>query len=216
VADHRSAHEVVRGIEANGGGAIALQGDASSEADVVKLFSEIDKRVGKLDALVNNVGIVPPPARIEDIDADRLTRLFAVNVTSAFLCAREAVRRMSTRNGGKGGAIVNMSSSSAARIGSPARYVDYAASKSAIDRLTIGLAEEVAAEGIRVNAVRPGVINDGLDGAMESVRGTAWSGARVPMNRAGRREEIAEAILWLLSDEASFTTGALLDVSGGL
>jgi NAD(P)-dependent dehydrogenase (short-subunit alcohol dehydrogenase family) len=212
VTDSRSAQEVVGDIRALGGNAIAIQADASSESDVRQLFSEIDERFGALHALVNAVGSVPPPATIENISAARLSRLFAVNVTSAFICAREAVRRMSTRNGGLGGAIVNISSS-AARLGSSTEYLDYAASKSAVDRLTVGLAADVASEGIRVNAVRPGVIGDG---AIEELRRADEIGVSIPMNRTGRLEEIAQAILWLLSDDASFTTGTLLDVSGGL
>jgi len=181
---------------------------------VVRLFETVDRELGRLTALVNNAGVLETQMRVDQMDAARLNRVFAANVTGSFLCAREAVRRMSSRHGGAGGAIVNVSSA-ASRIGSPGEYVDYAASKAAIDTFTIGLAKEVAAEGIRVNAVRPGVIyteihaSGGEPGRVDRVK------SAIPMQRGGQAEEVAQAVLWLLSDEASYTTGALLDVTGG-
>ena len=212
--DEAAAAEVVRSIEAGGGRALAVRADVSVEADVVRLFETADRELGALSALVNNAGILERQMRVEEMDAERLARIFATNVTGAFLCAREAVRRMSTKRGGSGGGIVNVSSA-AARLGSPGEYVDYAASKGAIDTFTLGLAQEVAAEGIRVNAVRPGFVDTeihasgGEPNRLERVR------AYIPLKRAGRPEEVAQAILWLLSDEASYSTGAILDVSGG-
>jgi NAD(P)-dependent dehydrogenase (short-subunit alcohol dehydrogenase family) len=209
-----AADEVVGGIRKSGGNAIAVQADVAVEAEVVRLFAETDKALGRVTALVNNAGILQRQMRVEEMDAARIERVFAVNVTGSFLCAREAVKRMSTRHGGAGGAIVNVSSR-ASRLGSPGEYVDYAASKAAVDTLTIGLAREVAADGIRVNAVAPGIIDTeihasgGEPGRVERVKGT------VPMLRGGSAEEVAKAILWLLSDNASYTTGAILDVSGG-
>jgi len=215
LANRAAAEDVTKDIAAKDGTAIAIQADVSAEADVARLFAEIDNRFGRLDALVNNAGIVDRAARVEDIDAARLTRMFAVNVTGAFLCAREAIRRMSTTHGGHGGAIVNVSSA-ASRYGSPNEYVDYAASKGAIDTFTIGLAKEVGAEGIRVNAVRPGM-------TYTEIHASSGDAARVdrvkhiiPMKRGGQPDEIAHAILWLLSDDASYATGTLLDVTGGL
>ena len=201
-------------IQGAGGKAIAVAADVSKEADVVRLFEAVDWELGTVTALVNNVGILEPQGRVESIDGARLQRVFATNVIGSFLCAREAVRRMSTNHGGKGGAIVNVSSA-AARIGSPNEYVDYAASKGAVDTMTIGLAKEVAEEGIRVNAVRPGHIyteihaTGGEPGRVDRVK------SNVPMKRGGQPEEVAHAILWLLSDEASFVTGTILDVTGG-
>jgi NAD(P)-dependent dehydrogenase (short-subunit alcohol dehydrogenase family) len=209
-----AAETVVRGIEAAGGRAIAVPADVSVEADVVRLFERVDAELGRPSVLVNNAGILEPHLRVEDMDAARLARVFATNVVGSFLCAREAVRRMSTRRGGAGGVIVNLSSA-AARLGSPNEYVDYAASKGAIDTFTIGLAKEVAAEGIRVNAVRPGVIytdihaSGGEPGRVDRLK------AAVPMLRGGRPEEVARAILWLASDDASYCTGAILDAAGG-
>lgn len=210
-----SAADVVAAIERDGGEAIAVAADVGREADVLRLFDEVDRRFGEATALVNNAGILERQMRVEEMDAERLTRVFNANVVGSFLCAREAVRRMSTRHGGHGGAIVNVSSV-AARLGSPNEYIDYAASKAAIDTLTVGLAKEVAAEGIRVNAVRPGSIytdihaSGGEPGRVERVK------ARIPMQRGGEAEEIARAIVWLLSDEASYMTGSLVDVAGGL
>ncbi len=197
-----------------GGRAIAIAADVSAEADVLHLFRELDRELGPVTALVNNAGILERQMRLDAMDAARLTRVFAVNVVGSFLCAREALRRMSSRHGGSGGAIVNLSSG-AAVLGSPGEYVDYAASKGAIDTLTIGLAKEVAAEGVRVNAVRPGIIytelhaRGGEPGRVERLR------SGVPMQRGGDPSEVANAVLWLLSDEASYVTGAILDVSGG-
>ena len=214
VRDAHAAHGVIDAIRDAGGRAIAVQADVAKEADVVRLFDETTRQFGTLTALVNNAGILERQGRLEDMDGARLERVFATNITGAFLCAREAVRRMSTRRGGHGGGIVNVSSI-AARLGAPGEYVDYAASKGAIDTLTIGLAREVAEEGIRVNAVRPGVIyteihaSGGEAGRVDRVKGA------VPMKRGGQAEEVARAILWLLSDDASYSTGAFIDVSGG-
>jgi NAD(P)-dependent dehydrogenase (short-subunit alcohol dehydrogenase family) len=209
-----AAEAVVADIERAGGEAFAVAADVAGEADVLRLFETVDARPGRLAALVNNAGILERQTTLLEMDAARWQRVLATNVIGSFLCAREAVRRMSTRLGGAGGAIVNVSSM-AARLGSPGEYVDYAASKGAIDSLTIGLAREVAAEGIRVNAVRPGVIyteihaSGGEPGRVDRVKGA------VPMRRGGRADEVARAILWLLSDEASYSTGAFIDVSGG-
>ncbi len=209
-----AADAVVGEIAANGGQAIAVGADVAAETQVVELFKTVDAQLGTVSALVNNAGILETQMRVEDMDAARLNRIFASNVVSCFLCAREAVRRMSSRHGGGGGAIVNVSSA-AARLGSPGEYVDYAASKGAVDTLTIGLAREVATEGIRVNAVRPGIIytdihaSGGEPGRVERMKET------VPMKRGGRPEEVAAAILWLLSDEASYATGTFIDLAGG-
>jgi NAD(P)-dependent dehydrogenase (short-subunit alcohol dehydrogenase family) len=213
-ADAAAAAEVVRAIEAAGGTAFALQADVADEAEVMRMFEEIDARCGRLDALINNAGILARQMRVEQMDAARINRILATNVTGSFVCAREAVLRMSTRHGGTGGAIVNISSR-AAVLGSAGEYVDYAASKAALDALTIGLSKEVAAEGIRVNGVRPGLIDTtmhasgGEPGRVERLK------ASVPMGRGGQAEEVARAALWLLSDEASYTTGTFIDVSGG-
>ncbi len=214
-SDRAAAEAVVEDVARAGGRAVALGADVSSEPEVLRLFDEAQRALGPLRGLVNNAGILERQARVEDMDAARLSRVFAVNVLGAFLCAREAVRRMSTRRGGVGGAIVNVSSL-ASRLGSPNEYVDYAASKGAIDTLTIGLAKEVAAEGIRVNAVRPGFIytdihaSGGEPGRVDRVK------ERAPMKRGGQPEEVARAILWLLSDEASYSSGTFVDVAGGL
>ena len=209
-----AAGTVVADIERAGGEALAVAADVAQEADVLRLFETVDARLGRLTALVNNAGILERQTTLLGTDAARWQRVLATNVIGSFLCAREAVRRMSSRLGGAGGAIVNVSSM-AAKLGSPGEYVDYAASKGAIDSLTIGLAKEVAAEGIRVNAVRPGVIyteihaSGGEPGRVDRVK------TAVPMQRGGTAEEVARAILWLLSDEASYSTGAFIDVSGG-
>jgi NAD(P)-dependent dehydrogenase (short-subunit alcohol dehydrogenase family) len=209
-----AACAVVDAIEHAGGKAIAAAADVAVEADVIRLFETVDKTWGPLAALVNNAGILERQMRVEKMDAARLNRIFATNITGYFLCAREAVRRMSTKRGGAGGAIVNVSSG-AARLGSPGEYVDYAASKGAIDTMTIGLAQEVAAEGIRVNAVRPATIytdihaSGGEPGRVDRVKES------VPMKRGGETVEVARAILWLLSDEASYSTGTFIDVTGG-
>jgi NAD(P)-dependent dehydrogenase (short-subunit alcohol dehydrogenase family) len=209
-----AAEGVVREIRAGGGRAIAIAGDVAREPDVLSLFDRAASELGPLTALVNNAGILERQGRFDEMDAARFERVFATNITGACLCAREAVRRMSTRHGGMGGAIVNVSSM-AAKLGSPGEYVDYAASKGAIDALTIGLAREVAQEGIRVNAVRPGVIytdihaSGGEAGRVDRVK------AGVPMRRGGEPIEVARAILWLVSDEASYSTGTFIDISGG-
>jgi NAD(P)-dependent dehydrogenase (short-subunit alcohol dehydrogenase family) len=209
-----AADRVVERVEEAGGKAIAVAADVSVERDVVAMFAETDRMLGRISALVNNAGIVDLRSRVEDMSAERIQRMLAVNVTGSFLCAREAVKRMSTRNGGKGGAIVNISSI-AARLGGPGEYVDYAASKGAIDTFTIGLAKEVGGEGIRVNAVRPGVIRTEIHAASGDPGRVVRLGEAAPLQRPGDPEEIARSILWLLSDEASYITGALLDVSGG-
>jgi NAD(P)-dependent dehydrogenase (short-subunit alcohol dehydrogenase family) len=209
-----AADTVVETIVRAGGKALAVAADVAVEGDVVRLFETVDRELGMVTALVNNAGILAQQARVEEMDAARLQRIFATNVVGCFLCAREAVRRMSTRHGGCGGAIVNVSSG-AARLGAPGEYVDYAASKGAIDTLTVGLAKEVAAEGIRVNAVRPGFIytdihaSGGEPGRVDRLK------ELVPMKRGGQAIEVAQAILWLLSDEASYSTGTFIDVTGG-
>ncbi len=209
-----AADEVVRRIHAGGGKAIAVQADVSHEAQVLAMFETIDAQLGRLAALVNSAGVVDRASRVDEMSFARLRRMFDVNVIGSFLCAREAVRRMSTRRGGSGGAIVNVSSA-ASRLGAPGEYVDYAAAKGAIDTFTIGLAKEVAAEGIRVNAVRPGLIDTEIHasgGLPDRVRQLAHL---VPMQRGGTAQEVAQAIIWLLSPAASYTTMSLLDVSGG-
>jgi NAD(P)-dependent dehydrogenase (short-subunit alcohol dehydrogenase family) len=209
-----AADALVAEITAAGGRAIAVQADVAVEAEVVRLFERCDADLGRVTGLVNNAGILERQARLEAVDRGRLERVFATNVFGAFACAREAVRRMSTRHGGVGGAIVNVSSV-AARTGSPGEYVDYAASKGALDSMTIGLAHEVAQEGIRVNGVRPGFIytemhaSGGEPGRVDRVK------AFVPLRRGGTADEVAQAILWLLSPESSFTTGSFIEVAGG-
>ncbi|MHB0849802.1 SDR family oxidoreductase [Stutzerimonas nitrititolerans] len=213
---HRAdaAQQLLEELKSTGTQAIAVAADVADETQVARLFATIDEQFGRLDVLVNNAGMLERQMRLDEMDAARLMRVFAVNVTGSFLCAREAVKRMSTRYGGKGGSIVNVSSI-AAKLGAPNEYIDYAAAKGAIDSMTLGLAKEVAAEGIRVNAVRPGVIrteihaSGGEPGRVERVK------TSVPMGRGGEAEEVAEAILWLAGEKASYTSGALLDVSGG-
>ena len=212
--NRQAADRVVESIEATGGRAIAVAADVSIEADVIGLFEAVDTRLGRIGALVNNAGVLETQMRLEAMDPGRIQRVFATNVVGAFMCAREAVRRMSTRNGGAGGVIVNLSSA-AARLGGPNEYIDYAASKGAIDTMTIGLAREVAAEGIRVNAVRPGVIYTEMHASGGEPNRVDRVKASVPMNRGGTPEEVAAAILWLISDEASYMTGTFLDVTGG-
>jgi NAD(P)-dependent dehydrogenase (short-subunit alcohol dehydrogenase family) len=212
--NREAARSVVRSIEMSGGTATAVAADVSVEADVVRLFGECDASLGPLTALVNNAGILETQARVDAMDATRLHRVLATNVVGSFLCARQAVRRMSTRRGGAGGAIVNVSSA-ASRLGSPGEYVDYAASKGAIDSLTIGLSKEVADEGIRVNAVRPGFIYTDIHASGGEPDRVDRVKAGVPMLRGGNADEVARAILWLLSNEASYTTGAFIDVTGG-
>ena len=209
-----AAKQIVDKINADGGHAIAVGADISKEEEVLELFSTVDDSLGKISALVNNAGILERQMRIEDMDEKRLNRVFITNITGSILCAREAVKRMSIKNGGNGGTIVNLSSA-AARLGSPGEYIDYAASKGAIDTFTRGLAQEVAEDGIRVNAVRPGVIetdihaSGGEPGRVERIKDT------IPLKRGGKPEEVAKAIMWLLSSESSYTTGSLLEVSGG-
>jgi len=213
-ANAAAAERVVADIRAAGGRAIAVGGDVAIEADVLRVFETVDRELGLLTALVNNAGIIGPQTRVEHFDAARLERIFATNVTGAFLCAREAVRRMSTTHGGQGGGIVNVSSR-AAVLGSPGEYVDYAASKAALDTLTVGLAKEVGGEGIRVNAVRAGVIYTDIHASGGEPGRVDRIGPTVPMQRGGHAIEVARAILWLLSDEASYSTGTFVDVSGG-
>lgn len=212
--DRTAAESVVHEIRSAEGRAIAVAGNVSSEKDVLNLFQESDRSLGPLTALVNNAGIVERQSRVEAMDAPRLQRMFATNVIGPFLCAREAIKRMSTKHGGKGGAIVNLSSG-AARLGSPGEYVDYAASKGAIDTMTIGLAKELAAEGIRVNCVRPGFVHTDIHAAGGEPNRIERLRDGIPMKRGGKPEEVARAVLWLLSDEASYSTGAILDVTGG-
>jgi NAD(P)-dependent dehydrogenase (short-subunit alcohol dehydrogenase family) len=213
-SDVHAADAVVAAIERAGGHALSVGADVAVERDVLRLFETVDQKLGPVSALVNNAGILDVQARVEDMDAARIARVFGVNVTGAFLCAREAVRRMSTTRGGKGGSIVNVSSRAAA-LGSPGEYVDYAASKAALDTLTIGLAREVAGEGIRVNSVRPGIIETDIHASGGEPRRVERLAPTVPMRRGGDAIEVARAILWLLSDEAAYTTGTFLDVSGG-
>lgn len=209
-----AAEEVAEAVRAEGRRAIAVQADMAREAEIVRLFETVDRELGRLSVLVNNAGILDRQARVTELTAERIARIMQVNVVGAFVAAREAVRRMSTASGGPGGAIVNVSSA-AARLGGSGEYVDYAASKGAIDTMTVGLAKEVAADGIRVNAVRPGLIeteihaSGGEPGRVERLKGV------VPMGRGGSAEEVAEAILWFASAGASYVTGTLLDVSGG-
>ncbi|HLQ24735.1 MAG TPA: SDR family oxidoreductase [Acidiferrobacterales bacterium] len=214
IRNRAAADAVVSTIERAGGQAIAVAADVASESDVIRLFESVDKALGPVSALVNNVGILERQMRLEDMDAARLSRVFTTNITGYFLCAREAVRRMSTKHGGAGGAIVNVSSS-ASRLGAPNEYVDYAASKGAIDAMTIGLAKEVAMEGIRVNAVRPGFIYTDIHASGGEPNRVDRVKEFVPMKRGGQAVEVANAILWLLSDEASFSTGTFIDVTGG-
>lgn len=213
-ANSLAADEVVRDIRAAGGTAMAVQADVSDEAQVLAMFDKVTAKLGQLTGLVNNAGIVDVTARLDEMSVARWKRMFDINVIGSLLCAREAVRRMSTKHGGSGGSIVNMSSA-ASRLGSPGQYLDYAASKGAIDSMTLGLAKEVAAEGIRVNAVRPGLIETELHasgGLPNRVRDLAH---QVPIQRGGSAEEVAQAIVWLLSEDASYTTMSFLDVSGG-
>nr|WP_315480528.1 SDR family oxidoreductase [uncultured Rhodoferax sp.] len=209
-----AADEVVRQIRAQGGNAITVKADVAVEAEVLAMFAKVDAKLGTLTALVNSAGVVDVASRVEAMSVDRMQRMLATNVLGSMVCAREAVLRMSTRHGGSGGAIVNLSSV-AATLGSPGQYVDYAASKGAIDSFTVGLAREVAAEGIRVNAVRPGIIDTDIHASGGQPDRAQRLAPQVPMQRPGTAQEIANAIVWLLSDAASYTTGAILDVGGG-
>lgn len=214
LADDVAAKSVVNALTAAGLTAIAVQADVSNESDVVRLFETVDEQLGTVTALVNNVGIVRPQMRVEDMDAHRINEILRTNVTSAFLCCREAVKRMSTVHGGEGGSIVNVSSS-ASRIGAAGEYVDYAASKGAIDTLTRGLSLEVAAEGIRVNCVRPGFIYTDIHAAGGEPGRVDRLADSIPMKRGGEPIEVANSIMWLLSDEASYITGSFIEASGG-
>jgi NAD(P)-dependent dehydrogenase (short-subunit alcohol dehydrogenase family) len=214
LSNRAAAANVVAAAAASGATAVAFRADVSHEEEVMRLFEHVDSTLGRVTALVNNAGILEKQCRVEDMDSARIQRVFSTNVLGAFICSREAVRRMSTRHGGRGGAIVNISSR-AAQLGSPGEYVDYAASKAALETLTVGLAREVAAEGIRVNSVSPGHIytdihaRGGEPGRVDRLKDS------IPMKRGGTAEEVAGAVLWLLSEQASYTTGATIDVSGG-
>ena len=209
-----AAARTVAEVEAAGGRAIAIRGDVSLEADVVAMFDATRDAFGAFDGLVNNAGIVAPALPLAEMGAARLKRIFAVNVYGAYLCAREAARRLSRSRGGRGGVIVNVSSA-AARLGSPFEYVDYAGSKGAIDTMTIGLSKELGPDGVRVNAVRPGLIDTEIHASGGRPDRAATLGAGTPLGRAGTADEVAEAIVWLLSDAASYVNGAVLDVAGG-
>ena len=210
----QAAQTVVQQIGAGGGTALAVQADVAIEEQVLRMFETVDTQLGRLSALVNSAGVVDQASRVDAMSLARLRRMFDTNVIGSIVCAREAVRRMSTRHGGHGGAIVNLSSI-ASTLGSPAQYVDYAASKGAIDSFTIGLAREVAAEGIRVNAVRPGIIDTEIHASGGEPERARQLAHLIPMQRAGTAEEVARAVLWLLSAQASYATGSLLDVAGG-
>lgn len=209
-----AATQIVNSIIQTGGTAIAIAADMASETDILRLFETVDKNLGALTALVNNAGILEQQMRLDEMDVARLNRIFQANVIGSFLCTREAVKRMSNKYGGSGGAIVNVSSV-AARLGAPGEYVDYAASKGAIDSMTIGLAKEVAAEGIRVNAVRPGFIYTDIHASGGEANRVERVKQFVPMKRGGQAIEVANAILWLLSPQASYTTGSFIDIAGG-
>lgn len=209
-----AADEVVRSIRSGGGNAITVQADVAHEDQVLAMFAKVDAKLGPITALVNSAGVVDVASRVDGMTVARLKRMFDTNVIGSMVCAREAVLRMSTVHGGTGGVIVNLSSM-AATLGSPGQYVDYAASKGAIDTFTLGLAREVAQEGIRVNAVRPGVIDTEIHASGGQPDRATQLASAIPMRRAGRADEVAQAILWLMSDAASYTTGALIDVAGG-
>ena len=214
LSNRSAADGVAKGIVDAGGTAHVFQADVSSEPDVVRLFKAVDDTCGLVTALVNNAGMLEAQMRVDEMDGGRLTRVFAANVVGTMICCREAVRRMSTRHGGTGGVIVNLSSA-AARLGSPGEYVDYAAAKAAVDTLTLGLAREVGDEGVRVNAVRPGLIHTEIHASGGEPNRIARLASTVPMKRGGTAEEVAASILWLVSDEASYVTGAIVDVTGG-
>ncbi|RKF44654.1 SDR family oxidoreductase [Paraburkholderia fungorum] len=209
-----AAQETVADVERAGGHALAIAGDVASEGDVIAMFDAVQQKFGRLDALVNNAGIVAPSSQLADMEFARLKRMFDVNVLGAYLCAREAARRLSTTRGGNGGVIVNISSA-AARLGSPNEYIDYAGSKGAVDTMTLGLAKELGPQGVRVNAVRPGLIDTEIHASGGKPERAAQLGATTPLGRPGSADEVAESIVWLLSDAASYVTGALLDVTGG-
>jgi NAD(P)-dependent dehydrogenase (short-subunit alcohol dehydrogenase family) len=213
VSNRDAAEKVVAEIRRSGARASAIQGDVASESDILQIFKTADQ-FGPLKVLINNAGVIDVKARVDEMSAERLTRMFTINITGSFLCAREAVKRMSTRYGGSGGAIVNLSSA-AATLGAPGQYVDYAASKGAIDTFTIGLAREVAGEGIRVNAVRAGIIDTEIHASGGEPERAAQLRSQIPMQREGTAQEVAETIIWLASDKASYVTGACLSVSGG-
>ena len=213
-ANSLAADEVVRQIRQHGGSAITVQADVAEESQVLAMFEKVDAKLGRLTALVNNAGVVDQKARVDGMSVARLKRMFDINVIGTMVCAREAVKRMSTLYGGAGGAIVNVSSV-AARLGAPGQYVDYAAAKGAVDVFTLGLAKEVATEGIRVNAVRPGIIDTDIHASGGLPDRARQMAPQVPMQRAGTADEVARSILWLLSDDSSYTTGALLDLGGG-
>ncbi|WP_296353338.1 SDR family oxidoreductase [Ramlibacter sp.] len=216
--NYRNSEEQALALQADlrrqGAAALAVQADVSSEADVQALFATVERELGRVSALVNNAGTLERQSRVEGVNAERLQRVFATNVFGSFFCCRQAVLRMSTRHGGQGGAIVNVSSA-ASRLGSPGEYVDYAASKGAVDSLTLGLAREVAGEGIRVNAVRPGFIRTGMHALGGEPGRVDRIGPSLPMGRGGTPEEVAQAIVWLCAPEASYVTGAFIDLAGG-
>jgi NAD(P)-dependent dehydrogenase (short-subunit alcohol dehydrogenase family) len=209
-----AANEIVQKIQQGGGEAIAIQADVGIEVDVLRLFKTVDEKMGTLNVLINNAGILEKQMRLDQMDVGRWQRVLNANVMGSFLCAREAVLRMSSKHGGKGGVIVNVSSA-ASRLGSPNEFIDYAAAKGAVDSMTIGLAKEVATEGIRVNAVRPGLIYTDIHTSAGEPGRVDRAKAGVPMQRGGTAEEVAETILWLASDQSSYVTGTLLDVTGG-
>jgi NAD(P)-dependent dehydrogenase (short-subunit alcohol dehydrogenase family) len=212
--NHAAANALVKKITGAGGEAFAVQARVEIEADVIRMFAQIDERFGRLDALINNAGVVAPKSRVDEMSLSRLQNVFNINILGSFLCAREAIKRMSIKHGGAGGAIVNVSSA-AARLGSPAEYVDYAASKGAVDSMTIGLSRELAAEGIRVNAVRPGLIETEIHASGGQPDRVANLRTQIPMQRGGTAMEVASSIVWLMGDDASYVTGALVDVAGG-
>ena len=212
--DAAAADRVADQVRSLGRRALVIQADVADEAQVLAMFTAVDKEFGPLHGLVNNAGVVDMPSRVDQMSLQRLMRMFAINLTGSFLCAREAVKRMSTKHGGAGGVIVNLSSA-AAKLGSPGQYVDYAAAKAGIDTFTLGLAREVATEGIRVNAVRPGIIDTDIHASGGLPDRAKQTAPMVPMQRAGSAEEVAQAIVWLLSEESSYTTGAVIDVTGG-
>jgi len=212
--DQAAAEAVATQVRALGRRALAVRADVADEAEVLAMFAAVDRELGALHGLVNNAGVVDVAARVDEMSVARWRRMFDINVIGSLICAREAVRRMSTKHGGRGGAIVNLSSA-AARLGAPGQYVDYASAKGAIDTFTIGLAREVAAEGVRVNAVRPGIIETEIHASGGQPDRAAQMAPQVPMRRAGSADEVAQAVLWLLSDAASYSTGTIIDVTGG-